>query len=195
MKNLTIIEVVRHPLYVIIQQTLNHENWSGGNYVRDFHIKIDDKNKNVPYFTKDNDFDFDSLKSVEKAILEIKFNTEKALNFKEINKDKILTIPFESFVLSPDPYIKKITDKLNTELTKVTRKVLKQQKVPRKKVSDGIPLQIYRRCGWVPPDKNLSEKEELEKRRKFADAKGARKEFLFMLDDLIEQYERNHAWI
>ena len=42
---------------------------------------------------------------------------------------------------------------------------MKKQNIPRKKVSDGISLDIYKRCGWVPPDKKLSEAEELIKEK------------------------------
>ena len=45
--------------------------------------------------------------------------------------------------------------------------MLKKQKVPRKKISQGIDLEFYRRCGWEPSKNGLSEKKELEIRRNF----------------------------
>ena len=36
-----------------------------------------------------------------------------------------------------------------------------------------IGSEIYKRCGWEPPDSNMSEEEELDKRRQFAINNGA----------------------
>ena len=69
---------------------------------------------------------------------------------------------------------------------------MKKQKVPRKRVSEGIPLSIYKRCGWEPPDKSLSENQELEKRRQFVVDSGVSKNALNILDQLSEDYENNH---
>ena len=69
---------------------------------------------------------------------------------------------------------------------------MKKQKVPRKKISDGIPLTIYKRCGWEPPDPNITELEELNKRRQFAIDKGASRDALETLDKLSEDYENNY---
>ena len=69
---------------------------------------------------------------------------------------------------------------------------MKKQKVPRKKISDGIPLDIYKRCGWEPPDKTLSEKEELDKRKRFVLSAGANKQSLEVLDKMIEDYENKY---
>ena len=40
---------------------------------------------------------------------------------------------------------------------------MNREKVPRIKIADGIPLKIYKRCGWVPSNKKLNEREELNK--------------------------------
>ena len=69
---------------------------------------------------------------------------------------------------------------------------MKRQKVPRNKISSGIPLNIYKRCGWDPPDTSLSEKQELEKRRQFAVDNGAGKNALDVLDKLSEEYENEY---
>ena len=106
----------------------------------------------------------------------------------------LLTIPFEEFVLSPEPFISDITDLLGTETTSKTNKVLKYQNVPRKKASEGIPLEIYKRCGWEPSEKNLSEREELDKRREWIREMGASKDTLAIIDHLSENYERHYNY-
>ena len=102
---------------------------------------------------------------------------------------QVLTIPFEHFVLDPWPYLKKIESLLNSNITNRTKRIIKKQNVPRKKISDGIPLAVYKRCGWVPPIKGFSENDELSKRREFAVKQGASKEALEVLDEMSAQYE------
>ena len=68
---------------------------------------------------------------------------------------------------------------------------MKKQNIPRKKVSDGISLDIYKRCGWVPPDKKLSEAEELIKRKEFAIHNKASKKSIEILEKMCEDYEKN----
>ena len=43
---------------------------------------------------------------------------------------------------------------------------MNEQNVPRDKISRGIDLEIYKRCGWVPPKEGASEQEELNLRMK-----------------------------
>ena len=92
----------------------------------------------------------------------------------------------------PDIYIKKIEKLLKVKKTKSLSKIMFRENVPRKKISDGIPLDIYKRCGWTPSDKSLTEKEELKKRREYVVSQGARKEFLDILDKLSQEYEKKY---
>ena len=94
-------------------------------------------------------------------------------------------------MLEPEKFIKKIERSIETKKTSLTNKVLKKQRVPRNKVSDGIPLAIYKRCGWKPPQEHLSEKEELLKRREFAIQNNASKKSIKLLDELSSDYEQN----
>ena len=193
-KKLLIIEVVRHPLYMIMQQTLNHENWDKGNSTaRQFHLYINKDGNNVPYYINEWDIDFANLNPAEKAIYEMSYMFEKVESFKrKFPNNNIVTIPFESFVLDPLPFVNKINNKLDIVLTNTTKKIMKKQKVPRKRISDGIPLDIYKRCGWEPPDKTLTEKEELDKRKRFVLLAGANNQSLEVLDKMIEDYENKY---
>jgi hypothetical protein len=109
----------------------------------------------------------------------------------ESYKGQILTIPFEQFVFDPMPFMGRMEKAFNSKITSTTLNVLKKQKVPRTKISDGIPLAVYKRCGWVPPKKGLSEKDELELRRKFAQ-QSASDEALAVLDKLSSEYENKY---
>ena len=106
--------------------------------------------------------------------------------------DQIITIPFESFVLDPWPFINQIKNLIKSKITRKTKKVIKKQNVPRERISDGIPLEIYKRCGWEPPEKNLSEIEELQKRRQFAIDNDVSNQALDILDQLIKDYEKEY---
>ena len=106
--------------------------------------------------------------------------------------DQIMTIPFEHFVLDPWPYLNNIKNTLKSKITNRTKKVIKKQRVPRKKIADSIPLDAYKKCGWEPPEKNLTENQELDKRRQFAFDNGASKHALDVLDKLCENYEKNY---
>ena len=106
---------------------------------------------------------------------------------------KILTIPFERFVLDPWPYMGKIEKLVDSKVTKRTKRIIKKQKVPRKKISEGIPLAIYKRCGWEPPVKGLTEGEELNKRREFAIDQGASDQALQLLDKMSSDYEQSYG--
>ena len=81
---------------------------------------------------------------------------------------------------------------MKSRITRKTRKVIKKQKVPRKKISDGIPLAIYKRCGWEAPDSNMTEEEELDKRRQFAIDNGASEQAISVLDQLCKNYEKDY---
>ena len=122
--------------------------------------------------------------------------TELSENFKKkmftVNDVKVLTIPFEPFVLDPWPYLKKIEDELGSKITSKTKKVIKKQNIPRKKISDGIPLEIYKRCGWEEPVAGFTEKDELEKRREYAVIQGANNDALKALDKMSIEYEKKY---
>ena len=103
-----------------------------------------------------------------------------------------MTIPFENFVIDPLPYLQYIESALNSKMTRKTKKVMKQQKVPRRKISDGIPLEIYKRCGWEPPTGGLTEREELIKRREYAINEGAGDAAIETLDEMSKNYEEKY---
>tara|TARA_B100000029_G_C17604722_1_gene967029 strand:- start:96 stop:1145 length:1050 start_codon:yes stop_codon:yes gene_type:complete len=188
------IEVIRHPLYMLIQQTLNFERLLSN--PRDIQVYIEHKGHEVPYFAYNWEEIFSSANSVERAIyamqnyLQLKEKIKRELEERFLNK--VITIPFEKFVLEPSSYINLIESSIGTVSTDKTVKIMKKQKVPRKKISDGIPLNIYKRCGWEPPDKSLTEKEELNKRREFAIHNNAGGKALEILDKISSLYESKY---
>ena len=187
------IEVVRHPLYMIKQISLNMEKLIGD--VRDFTILFSYKNKQLPYYIYGWEELFLIANSVDKAIYyldeltKITENRKRDLIYQFDNQ--IITIPFELFVTNPEPYIIEIEQLLETKATHLTHEMMRRQNVPRSKYSEGIDLEIYRRCGWEPHKLGLTENEEFQLRRNLV-SKDASSEGMKVLDKLCANYEEKY---
>ena len=191
-KSAVFIEVIRHPLYMIIQQQLNMEHVI--NSPRAIQVCVEHNGLQLPYFAYGWEDKFLKANSMEKAIYAIDRVTQATNSMRKAWQDdkklSIITIPFEKFVLDPWPYMNEIEDNVGTKMNKHTYKMLKKQNVPRKVIADSPPLKIYKRCGWVPPSEG-SEAAELEKRRTIV-AENISDEALKVMDRLSEEYEKEY---
>jgi len=187
------IEVIRHPLYMVRQQHLNMQNLIDD--VRDFTINYERGEKSYPYWVKGWEDLFDQSTDIERSIHYIDQMTQRVEQAKKVLREKyqanILTIPFEQFVLDPQPWVEKIALAIGSKITETTKNVMLQQKVPREKIAQGLDLQVYRRCGWVPPKEGASEREELMIRRKDVELDSCAS-VLKVLDRLCDEYENKH---
>lgn len=191
---LLLIEVVRHPLYMLKQESLNMQSLFLSD-VRHFEIYFSYKDKELPYFIRGWEDLFLKSNDVERAIYLIENMTKRTESFKKsletrMQGAQIITIPFECFVINPWPYLEQIEVLLGTKATSVTRKMLKRQNIPRKMYAEGVGLRIYKRCGWEPP-KSSSENHEFEIRRQFAQ-KYASGEAMRALDKICAEYEEKY---
>lgn len=190
-KRLTFVEVVRHPLYMVKQQTVNMSELINNN-PRDVALYYEYKNRSLPYFVKNWEELFIKSNDVDRAIYSIVksyYTNKEKRNSLMINSNlKFITIPFENFVLKPENYLKNILKILNTEFSSKTKKILAKQRVPRKKIADGISLRVYKRYLWEPSKKNTNEQEELLLRREWAKSIGASTEAMNSLDQISEDY-------
>jgi hypothetical protein len=187
------IEVVRHPLYMVRQQELNMNKLV--NDVRDFIIYYEYKDKKYPWWTHGWENEFEGSSGIEQSVLYINQMTQRTEQAKEKLRDKyqanILTIPFEMLALDPEPWIATIASALGTDITDKTRNVMFAQKVPRKKIGQGLDLDIYRRCGWVPPKDGTTEREELIIRREDV-VMDSRESIVSIIDQLSKSYEEKY---
>jgi len=187
-----LVEVVRHPLYMVKQQQLNMERLVDN--ARDIDVNIEYKGKQLPYFSYGWEEQFLQANSMERAIYCIEKKTietnQKRKIWKERNQLSILTIPFEKFVIDPWPFIKEIEKKLETKVGRRTNKIMKKQNVPRKILSDAPSFEIYERCGWEPPTEG-SEENELTKRRSLV-AKNSSTRALEVMDKLSQDYFQDY---
>jgi hypothetical protein len=182
------IEVVRHPLYMVIQNSLNFSGLIGTG--RDFSIYYERNGGVYPFFAYGREEKYESGSPVDRAIFHIEYMTQQneAMRERYSSNGKILTVPFEKFVIEPERFMKIFSAALGTTVTRHTIKMMKKQNVPRKKYSDSIDLSIYRRCGWEPPKSGYSERQEFDYRRQYVMSK-ASSEAMQVLDMLCDRYE------
>lgn len=178
---LIFLELVRHPLYMVIQQEKNFEMYEGP---RNTELRYSLNNKEYPFFVTGWEELFKSSNSFEKAIYTIQWYFDYL--FSDYDQ-RIEVIPFEQFVINPDKYMDIISSQLGSPITKHVIREMKNQKVPREKLNAGPALEIYKRFGWEPP-KHSSEKKELEARREYL-SQNVSKKALSVLDSLSEKYE------
>ncbi len=190
------VEIIRHPLYMIIQQTLNQQHfYNNKDKSRQFHLCFEKNNNEFFFWNHEYIEEFENCSPIERAVIEIEYFFKKANDFKLNNKQfskNIYTVVFEQFVLNPYPCLESLINFIGTKKSKYTKKILKNSRIPRNKLSEGIPLDIYKRCGWEPPKKNFNEKEELNHRRNFILKNNARKKYIEVIDKLSYEYENNY---
>jgi hypothetical protein len=181
-EKLIFIELVRHPLYMIIQHEMNFNMFEGP---RNQHTRYLYKNKEHNFFAYGYEEKFEASNSYEKAIFSIDWYYSKL--FSKDYDSSVEVVPFERFVKYPDEFISKFSSILESPFNKSVKKEMIKQRVPRKLVSDGIPLEIYKRYGWQPSQTN-NEQEELNIRRELI-SKKISKEALSLLDKMSKEYE------
>jgi len=177
---LLFIEVVRHPLYMIIQQEKNIEKIDDARFQ---HIRYALNDEEYMFYCSGWEDVFNNSNNFERAIYSIQWYYSRL--FSNEYKSSMI-IPFELFVKKPEQYMQKISSELGSSISKRVKKAMEEQKVPRKQLSDGPALDIYKRCGWVPP-RSSSEEHELEVRRELV-AKNVSPEALAVLDKISQQY-------
>lgn len=187
-KRMLLIEVVRHPLYMIIQNERNFSSIIG--FPNDFSVYFHYAGTQLPFFVKGWEDLYLASNSMDRAIYYISNLTALSQINRAINEiaERVVTIPFEKFVIDPFPYLDNLSKKMNSSVTSKTLKMLKKQNVPRNKYSDSIDLPIYRRCGWKPPREKMSEMDEFEIRRQYA-VSLASPSGIKELDRLCNEYE------
>lgn len=191
-ERLRFIEVVRHPLYMLKQWRLFMPRY--GTDPRHFSPWIQVDGRNLPWFALGWEDLFLRSNMMDRAILSIdrllRMSDAFQATLTKDEKDRLLIIPFEPFVLRPEPSMKALTSLIGTDAGKTTRREMRRQKVPRRMVAEGIDLKIYRENGWKPPEEG-DESSELKLRWDFAAAE-ATPEALSVLERLCREYESRH---
>ena len=77
---------------------------------------------------------------------------------------------------------------LRSQITRGVKKEKLRQKVPRKLLSDGPSIEIYKRCGWTPPSED-NDRAGLNIRRKYI-SDNVSKQAMTCLDTISASYEQ-----
>ena len=191
-ERMKVVKVVRHPLYMIDPWFKYMDRNGRARYGIDPYeltLYIDYKGISVPWFAHGWEDKFISVSTMDKIIYSIDWLLERKKetynNLDESHKNKIFFIPFESFVLDPFPYLRKLEKFLNTPMTRLTKKALRKQKVPRRVISAGKIQKRY--------DKEFeaSEIDEFNNRKMFAKNKASQEAFK-LLKKMCDEYKQEH---
>lgn len=194
-KRLVYFEIIRHPLYMIIQQHINEKELF--NNPRDIQLKFKYKGQEIPYFAFDFPEEYINLNPIDRAVLIIKKFTDRNDEKRVIISKKyenFLSIPFERFVLNPKDYLIKMCDLLETDFGLKTKNILKKNKIPRKNIEDGLNKKVYKRYGWEPSMKNTTFLNEKQKRIDYLVLNGAKNESMDIMLKLSDEYEKKYHW-
>lgn len=188
-----IVEVVRHPLYMIKQIY----TWMP-RIERDpriFALMYAFQGSSVPWFALGWEQRYLRSGLMDRAIYTIEAQWragERMLQtLSTAERNRILLIPFEQFVIRPEPFLASLEQFLGTTRTTATRRTLRRQHVPRKMFADGVGLKIYRKYGWQPSRAGATEADELRTRRELV-AQHASADAMTVLDRLCAEYEATY---
>ena len=134
---LKLVEVVRHPVHLfnnVRDYTAKFER------TREFTLSFEVSGVKVPWFAADWADEFVSSSITDRALLSIaRMQSEMFGSIDSINaaQKPLLVLSFENTVLQPEDSIEKLEVFLNRLRTRRTKRVLRQQNLPRKQISAG----------------------------------------------------------
>ena len=186
-KRLKVIEMVRHPVYMIDHWMSYVERY--GKDKREFTLWLKSEEVAVPWFAFGWEKKFKESTTIDKTIYSIEWLIDKTKeaydSLDEEEKEQVMYIPFEKFVKYPDGYIQALQKFLNTKTTRKTKKVLKKQKCPRETLSSGRGHKQY---GWEKSKKGVKDKADFNHRWEKIEKK-ASNETIRILKKISEEYE------
>jgi hypothetical protein len=187
---LRVLEIIRHPLYMIKQGSIYYQRY--GTDPRELSFWIVCQGYALPYFAYGWEERYVAANPMDRVIYSMErlgvVADEVMRGLSAGQQAQALTIPFEPFVLDPAPWLRRMELFIGAHTTSETVRHLKRQRVPRARIADGLPLPVYKRFGWEGADQRLDERAELDKRRAFA-AQHASAEGMEVLDRLCADYE------
>ena len=183
---LKIIEIVRHPVYMV-------QHWSS--YLsrfdseREFTICFEHKGQKIPWFAHTWQNKFIDMSVMDRSLSSIIFLYD--LLFKSINNlsnksNNIMVISFESLVMNTEKELKRLQHFLDRSHSSKINKILKQQKIPRNILSQGKAQFGY---GWKKST-SVSEKQEYDNQFQYI-RENASKNVLLEFNELIMKYNKN----
>lgn len=187
-----IIEVERHPLY-LIEHWLSYIDMHGSS-ARDFTVWIEDsQSRAVPWFASGWIEEYWSLSKFDKVVLSVDSLTKNMdEKYNSIPNSVLRAVPFEDFSLNTDRYVEDLAAWLETSSTKQTKSACVKQNLPRQNINAGLNKKIYQRHGYNEADKFTSHLENYKTKLAFA---RERESDLSrpILKKLIQRYETRYG--
>jgi hypothetical protein len=189
-QRLKVVVMVRHPLYMIDHWINYIERY--GTDPREFSIWLDCDGKKIPWFAYGWEEKYLASNSTDKSIMSIAWLIRKSYEaydkLSSNQKDQVIIIPFERFVIEPGPYINALEHLLDTKITSKTMKVLKRQRCPRATLSAGRGHKNY---GWKKAKQNNDDLSDFNQRKSSINIK-ANMESINILTALSREYEEKY---
>ena len=154
-KRIKLIEVVRHPLYMIEHWTKYLERYDSP---REFTLSFYHNDHKIPWWAKDFKDDFIAYDAFNKSLLSIIkcYSHLFDSDLSDLEKgNNLLFLSFEDIVLKSEDSLLKISTFLKRNHSKKIKKILSTQNIPRSILADGVGHKSY---GWKRPLKNNGEK-------------------------------------
>lgn len=163
-KRVKVVEMVRHPLYLI-------DHWMAyidmhGHSERDFTLWLDNcDSPPVPWFSASWRAGYDKMEKISKVLKSIETLMDSVYQCMDSSDKSVFIIPFEKFVLEPDGYLKKLEHFVGAGVTGKTRGVMRDQRIPREFVTAGPVKSIYKRYAFNGRNSALSDIQEYRMKR------------------------------
>lgn len=163
-----IVEMVRHPLYVL-EHWVN-QDWGEryGNDPKDFTFWLNQDGQAVPWWANGWEEKYLSLKPIDRVIRSVDTITRLAEqrygNMNDAEKKQVLFVPFEHFVTDPLPWISKLEEFIGTERGAKIDKILKKQRCPREILSGALDRLREEYLKENPEEESLAILDSLSKR-------------------------------
>jgi hypothetical protein len=187
---LKVVVMVRHPLYMVDHWVSYIERY--GTDPREFSFWLDHGGKAIPWFAHGWEDKYSALNSIDRVILSIQWLIQKGHEaydrLSDAQKEQVMFIPFERFVMKPWPYVNELENILATSITPATARALKRQKCPRANLSAGRGHKHY---GWKSQDKNSDDITDYKRRKEFVESH-ASAEAIDILQEISTAYEHTY---
>lgn len=165
-----IIEIVRHPLYMVGHWHAYLQRYESP---REFTVSFDYKENKVPWFAVGWEEEFVEANTMDKALLSIiklyewlDVSTKQAL----ARGNNVLTLSFESLAMTPDEPLQMLASFLGRQHNSRLSSILRKQKIPRKTISQGKGHAGY---GWSKKDSDKNEEQVYAQHLEFIRTNGS----------------------
>lgn len=165
-QRINLVEMVRHP-YFLVDHWLSYQNRIG-QHVRDFTLCGDYEDTAYPWFAEGWKEEYIQSNEFERVLLSICRLMDPIYQHvrNQSDEERVMIIPFETFVLNPTPFIADLERKFNLRVTKTTKEVMRAEKVPRSILNASPQKPIYLRYGVKSEDKYVDDKADYYNRKK-----------------------------